>query len=104
MIVSEPMGVSTESGVVVYIFDFKVSEVLKGVGLTKGVTTSVSVERFEKGTPDRHPLFKNGSECILFLKNVNPNIPKLKTADFWFGIQYPSSSMARSIRRIAQKQ
>jgi len=102
-IVSEPTGYSTEGGVVTYSCDFKVSEVLKGVGLTNGVTTRVSVDRFENGTPDRHPLIKNGSECILFLKNVSPNIPRLKTADFWFGIQYPSSSMVRSIKRIAQK-
>jgi len=103
-IVSKPIGLSTESGVVVYICDFKISEVLKGNGLTNGITTKVSIERFVQSTSDQHPLIKEGSECILFLKNAKPhNIPKLQTADYWFGIQYPSSSLVHSIKRIAQK-
>ena len=101
--VSEPIGISYEAGVVEYICDFKVSEVFKGVGMTNGTTTRVAIVRFEQGTPDRNPLIKKGAACILFLKDSSRGIPKWRTADFWFGIQPFSSTLARSLRRLAQK-
>jgi hypothetical protein len=102
-ILSEPIGVTTESGVVEYICDFRPSQVFKGDSMTNGVATRVVIARFEQGAPDRHPLVKKGGQCVLFLKSSAPSIPKLRTADFWFGIQQPSSSLARSLTRLAQK-
>jgi hypothetical protein len=99
-IVSEPLGISDYG--VEYICDFKVSEVFKGDAMTNGITTQVVIARFEQDASDHCPLIKKGGECILFLKNDAPNIPKWRTADFWFGIQYPSRSMERSLKRLAQ--
>lgn len=102
-IASEPIGISSEAGVVEYVCDFKVSESFKGDGVTNGVMTRVVIVRFERGASDRHPLLKKGGECILFLNNASPSIPKWRTVDFWFGIQYPNSLMGRSLKRLAQK-
>ncbi len=100
-IISEPIGVVYEAGVVEYICDFKVTEVLKGDAMTNGVTARVVIVRFEQDASDRHPLIKKGGDCILYLKTASGSIPKLRTADFWFGVQYPNSSLMRSLKRLA---
>jgi hypothetical protein len=58
--------------------------------------------RFEFDETDKHPLIKKGGECILFLKDFPAAKPSLKTADFWFGVQYPSALMGRSLKRLSK--
>lgn len=99
-IVSEPHAIIMESGVLTYTCDFRISDVVKGEGGMKNRTIRVSIQRLEMDTKDRHPLLKKDSECILFLKNASPNVPQWVTADFWFGIQFPSPAMIRSLKRM----
>jgi hypothetical protein len=95
-IISEPAGFSSESGIVVYQFKFKVSEALAGKP-PKSKEISVGIARFERGAADRLFYMRKGSKCILFLKNNGEG------ADFWFAIQPFSSAMARSLKRLSQK-
>lgn len=99
-IVSEPIGITHETGVPNYICDFKVAEVLKGDAALAGTTTSVNIVRFELAEKDKSPLVKKGGECILFLKNVSPDKPVWRTADLWFGIQPASPWLVRSLKRL----
>ncbi len=101
IIVSEPLAAFREAGVPNYICDFKVSDVLKGDASLKGKTIRVHIIRFEMDEKDRHPLLKKDGECILFLKGASPDVPSWVTADFWFGVQYPSPCMASSLKRLA---
>ncbi|MEI9896475.1 MAG: YfbK domain-containing protein [Chthoniobacter sp.] len=102
-IVSEPIGIVDEVGVVNYVCDFKVSETLKGDVPAKDAVTRVTIVRFERDATDRHPLIKKGGECILFLKKTAGATPALQTADFWFGVQYPSNWMGSAVKRLVQK-
>ena len=69
----------------------------------KGKGIRVNIKRFERVGKDKHPLIKKDAECILFLKNAKPNFPDWETADYWFGLQHPSPSMARSLKRQSAK-
>lgn len=100
-IVSEPSAVQFEPGVPYYQCEFLVSDVCKGDVALKGKTIKVSIQRLEADKKDKHPLLKRDSECILFLKNISPSIPSWQTSDIWFGVQYPSPFMARSLKRLA---
>ena len=95
-ITSEPIGLSSESGVVGYGCDFTVVDVLAGDVSVKGKTIKVTIGRFESDAKDKHPLVKKGSECILFLKGQG-------TTDYWFGIQQLSPSMVKSLKRLAKE-
>ncbi len=101
IIVSEPLAAFREAGVPHYNCDFKVSDVLKGDASLKGKTIRVHIIRFEMDEKDRHPHLKKDGECILFLKGASPDVPSWVTADFWFGVQYPSPCMASSLKRLA---
>jgi hypothetical protein len=99
-IVSEPIGITHETGVPNYICDFKIAEVLKGDAALAGTTTAVNIVRFELAEKDKSPLVKKDAECILFLKNVSPDKPVWRTADAWFGVQQRSPALARSLKRL----
>lgn len=100
-ITSEPIGINYETGVPNYNCEFRVQDVLKGDAKLKAQVIKINIMRFEIDAKDKHPLIKKDGECILFLKSAAPNTPGWVTADFWFGIQYPSPWMARSLKRLA---
>jgi hypothetical protein len=99
-IVSEPIGITHETGVPNYLCDFKVADVLKGDATLAGTTIAVNIVRFELAEKDKSPLVKKDAECILFLKNVSPDKPVWRTADMWFGLQPASPWLARSLKRL----
>jgi len=90
-------------GTPIYHFDFNVSKVLTGDADLQGATIPVTLVRFERAEKDRHPLIMEGSECILFLDRTEDG-RRWVTVDPWFGIQYPSPWMARSLKRLAGKE
>jgi len=99
---SDLIGVSEEVGVLNYVCEFKVAEVLKGDPELKSKTIHVNIMRFELDPKDKHPLIRKDADCILFLKQEGEGtIPNWITTDFWFGIQQPSPSMAKSLKRLA---
>jgi len=101
-IVTEPIGLSGEAGVVNYVCDFKISEVCKGDAGLQGKTVWVNIGRFEADKKDIHPLVKKDAEALLFLKKTSGEAgPHWGTADFWFGVQRPMPWMARSLARLA---
>ena len=100
-ILNDPLAISGRDGVPNYICEFKVSDVLKGDEKLKGETIRVNIVRRELNKKDKHPLIKKDAECILFLKKADNAMPSWETADFWFGIQYPSPVMAKSLKRLA---
>ncbi len=103
-IASQPLGMSLEVGVVNYLCDFKVAEVLKGEKPGEA-PLKVNIVRFEMEKADRLPELKKGAKCILFLKKTKEgNIPAWATADFWFGFQPPSPWMAKSLKRLAEQE
>ena len=100
----ELIGVATENGVLHYVCDFAISDVLKGDKALDGKLLRINIKRFEIVDEDRHPLLKKDAECIVFLKTQpQGTIPHWTTADFWFGIQQPSPWMAKSLKRLAGK-
>jgi hypothetical protein len=103
-IVSQPFGVMGELGVVNYLCDFKVEQLLKGKR-PPGEELKVNIVRFESHKDDKFPGLRKGGRFILFLKDMRPakRIPPWETADVWFGIQHPSPKMARSLARLARE-
>jgi len=104
---SEPVGESTEGGVIHYLADFKVAQLIKGEerGNRKvGGTIRVNVIRFEFDPEDRLPELKKGGKCILFLK-VDDKQEKAThlSADVWFGVQRPNPTMVRSLKRVSAR-
>jgi hypothetical protein len=96
-----------------YQADFKIAKVLKwdAPGDTKaGATIKVNIVRtvlheadFEP--EDQLPDLKKGGKCILFLTCYQEKpTPSYITADIWFGVQRPSSWMAKSLARIVAEQ
>jgi len=103
-IASVPLGFSTEAGVVNYVCDFEVSDVLKGDDAVDGKTIKITIIRFEQNEKDRHPLVKREAQCIVFLKEQpRGSTPHWNTADVWFGIQYASPWMARTLKQLAKE-
>ena len=100
-ITNEPIEVDLESSVPNYICEFQVEDVLKGDAMLLRRVIAVNIMRFEMEAKDKHPLIKKGSECIVFLKADKPNTPSWVTADFWFGVQYPSPWLARELKQMA---
>ena len=101
-ITTEPFGITFETGVVNYICEFKVDQVVKGDQKLAGQVIKVNIIRFEQDEQDKHPLVKKDAACILFLKSTAPDRPTWATADFWFGVQHPSPWMIRSLQRLAK--
>lgn len=100
-IVTEPEVIFSEKGVPNHLCEFKVAEVCKGDAGLKGKTIRINIQRFESDKKDRHPLIKKDGECILFLKKEAPGtVPSWVTADFWFGVQHPFTSMVKSLKRL----
>jgi hypothetical protein len=102
-IVSEAGAVIWEFGVPNYICDFEIQDVIKGDENPKDKKIKVNIMRFEMDKEDKHPLIKKDSKCILFLKKTGNDTPSYKTADFWFGIQYPFPWMIKSLKRLAKE-
>ena len=103
-IVNEPVGLIDEEGVVNYITDFMVKEVLKGETIISGDTLKVNIIRHELSPEDRLPLIRQHSDCILFLNKARKgDIPEWLTSDFWFAVQYPSLSLATSLKQLNQE-
>ena len=105
-IMSRPGGYIDEKGSPVcihYACKVKIQEVLKGDQNLKGETISVDIPQFETGGIGANPLIAKDSECILFLKKRENAQPEWETADFWFGIQYPSPTMIESLKRLAKE-
>ena len=102
-ITSEPMGFVTELGFMNYVCDFRIEETLKG---PKPSTETIDVSIVIFGAPeDRPPGLKKGGRCILFLKEINRgSVHFWQTADVWFGFQRPNSSMASSLKRLAEQE
>ena len=101
-ITSEPHGVWDEKGVVNYICDFRIAEVLKGKKPGTD-TVAVNIVQFELDKEDRLPGLKKGTKWIVFLKSAPDGAkPPWRTADFWFGVQRPSPWMAQSLKRLAE--
>ena len=100
-ITSDPIGIVDESFAPHYTCEFQVQDVLKGEGKWKGQVIKIDISRFEMDAKDKHPLIKKDGECILFLKIAAPDTPSWVTADIWFGVQHPSRSMVRSLKRLA---
>lgn len=101
-ITAEPVAVIDESGVPNYLCEFQIHDVLKGDASLKDRIIKLVVIRFELTPKDKHPLIRKDGECILFLKKALPkNKPYWVSADFWFSVQYPSPTMAASLKRLA---
>jgi hypothetical protein len=102
---SEPLGESTEGGVMHYLADFKISQLIKGEPRGQrrlGGTIKANIVRFEFEPEDRLPELTKGGKCILFLKcNDRQETPSYITSDIWFGVLRPSPSMAKSLARLA---
>lgn len=98
----EPSGHYDEMGVINYVLEVKVLEVLKGKLPAKANRLRLSIVRFEMKDEDKHPSMKKGSRCILFLKSARKgSIPAWTNADMWFAVQPHSPWMARSLKRLA---
>jgi len=102
-ITSDAIGTQDEVGAVTYGCEFQVQDVLKGNAEMKGRAITVRILRFEMEAKDRHPQLRKDGECILFLKSSKPARPYWDTADLWFGVQHPSPSMARALKRLGAK-
>lgn len=109
-IVSEPAGASSETGVIHYGCNFKVSQAVRGFNrggkkdeIKADSQIKVDIIRFEMNDADKCPEIKKGGKCILFVKEVNNGTPVWKTADFWFGVQRASPWMMRSLARLTDE-
>ena len=95
-----------EEGGANYYSKFKIKDVLKGNDEFRGKTIRINIVRIviqEKYT--YLDLIKEGEERIVFLRKIPRNQnPSWRTADVWFGVQYPSSTMVRAIKRLAKKE
>lgn len=110
---SEPIRKGASKFGTDYQAEFKIAQLLKwdAPGETRvGATIKVHIVRavlyaddFEP--EDQLPELKMGGKCILFLecRDLKPT-PSYITADLWFGVQRPSSWMARSLARIVAEQ
>ena len=97
-----------EEGVPNYYSDVKIDYVLKGNNELRGKTIKINIVRLaarEKYTENYIDLIKEGEERIFFLKKIPQNRnPAWRTADVWFGVQYPSSTMADAIKRLTKEE
>lgn len=104
-IVGKPQLTIDERGVANFYCDVRVADICHGDAKYLGKTIHVNIHRFWNPGEKLHPLIKKDAECLLFLKLESDGaIPEFATADFWFGLQHPSESMARSLKRISAKQ
>lgn len=100
---TEVLGVEAESGVVHYVCEFKVSDVIAGKCNDKDIR--VAFVRAEIKDEDKLPFLKEGGRCILFLNGPTGQAQSLRggrinvftLADQKFGTQEYSDSLARAI-------
>jgi hypothetical protein len=105
---SEPVRKTPNKFTTHYQADFTITQLLKWEAPGKaqvGGVIKVHVVRTELEDEDRLPELKKGGKCILFLEchDLKPT-PSYITADVWFGVQRPSSWMAKSLARLATEQ
>ena len=106
---SEPIGKSSEQGVVHYQADFKIARLIKGEKSGEratGGTVRVNCVRFELSSEERPAQLKQGGNAILFLKCLSNGhgrkpLPSYITTDPWFAIQPPQAAMADALARLA---
>ena len=103
-ITSTPLAISGSRSVPIFVCDFQVNDVLKGDAGLKGKTIMLNIIRIEMDKKDHHPLIKKNAECILFLKERKAKRGPWETADVWFGVQHPSTYMAKSLKRLAEQE
>lgn len=105
---SEPIGESSEQGVVHYQADFKIARLIKGETsgeCAAGGTIRVNCVRFESSPEERPAQLIQGGNAILFLKCVSNGdgrkpLPSYVTVDPWFAIQPPQAAMADALARL----
>jgi hypothetical protein len=85
-----------------YLCTIKIDEVYKGDPHMTGSITNVSIQRREEKDTDQHPSLHDGGKCTPFLKIRTDGVPGLRSADDWFGVQYPNSAMGSAIKRLSQ--
>lgn len=103
-ITSDAARSNEEVGAVYYFCDFRIAEVLKGKKPSND-SIQISVNRFELDEGDRLPELGKGYKCIVFLKNAgSAQKPRWETSDVWFGIQRPSPSMARLLKKLVAEE
>jgi hypothetical protein len=97
-ITSQPVGWSTEDGVVEYVLDLKLVDRLKGSGAPRANLTVKGV-RLEASPSDRLPYLVKGAKVVLFLKATKDgSLQSWETVDPYFGIQPRSEPMIRDIK------
>ncbi len=105
---SEPIGESSEQGVVRYQADFKLVRLIKGEKAGEraaGGTIRVNCVRFDLSPEERPAQLKQGGKAILFLRRVSNGpgrkpLPSYVTVDPWFAIQPPQAAMADALARL----
>jgi hypothetical protein len=87
-------------GLMMFDFDFRVSDVIKGPTELRGRTIHVVISRRQgmNNPSDDLPLFKPSAERVLFLRESHGY---WQQADEWFAIQFPSSWLVKSLKRVA---
>jgi hypothetical protein len=101
-IVSEPIPMTLESGVVHYVFDFRPVEAAKGA-LPSEAAVKVSVVRLEQARDERPAYLRKDGRCILFLDRAPASeTPPWRSADAWFGIQPANAAMTRALKRLGE--
>lgn len=104
----EVIGESGEQGVVHYVCEFKVAEVIAGVCPDKRIR--VGFVRLENKDEDKLPFLKEGAKCILFLNGPSGQVQSVSgerinaysLADPKFGIQQYTDALATALKRIAE--
>ena len=99
-VASEPVGISSEMGVVEYVMDFQIADVLHGNVAVDG-DLRLGVVRFELRPGDELSWLKKGAKAILFLKSSPGDRRGWVSADPWFGIQPDNHLMTQSLKRLA---
>ena len=101
-VTKHPVGILS-AGSVTEVFEFKIAQVLKGRGPTKGTTIQASAFHFDFDPEDTPRELRKGGTCILFLKSARPkDAPAWTTVDPWFGVQPASSFKARNLARLTE--
>jgi hypothetical protein len=94
------IGIQDRPGVIEYVCDVDIHEVIKGDATLANQEIPVALIRHQRDPNDTHPLIQAGSKCILFLKADNSRKPIYVSSDPWFSIQYPLISLSQNLKRL----
>lgn len=102
---SDVFGENDESGVVHYLGEFQIEQLIKGAALgqrREGGTITVNAIRYELQPGDRAAELNKGARAILFLTcNDRQSPPTYLASDNWLGVQPPSSTLAKALTAMA---